>query len=665
MIKLRDDYPLLNNGTVDYVSWVDRLCKKHVPLDPEPIEKACEFLCRIPRNGEKLISVGLEFADLLGDLHQDTDSVVVAILYRAQRGRHVKLADIEAAFGSSIVHLIREVNRMSTVSVLNLSNAPLLVSEERDQSENVRKMLVSLIDDVRVAIVKLAERIIALRLAKNAANSRRIRTASEALSIFAPLANRLGIWRLKWELEDLSFRYLQSEDYKHIAMQLSSRREQRESKIAEHAANLEHMLSASGIEAFVEGRAKNIYSIWEKMQRKGVSFSEIYDALAVRILVKEIKDCYAVLGVVHTKWRHIPKEFDDYIANPKGNGYQAIHTAVYDRSGNVLEVQIKTENMHRESDLGICAHWAYKDHNQLSDEDPVYAEKLAWLKQVLSRQEQLGDVALNAELSYILEQKRVYVYTPDGHVLDLGQGATPVDFAYRIHTDIGHNCASVRIDGKPAALNSTLKTGQCVEIIPGNNSGPNRDWLEVSQGFVKTSRARAKIQAWYRAQNYNENVSAGRILLNEELRRLNVGFSADFNIDQIARCLNYKSRDLLYHALSVGDCQILDVIQCSGVELEQHNQLELLDFQSDEKPLQHAELIIRGRDRSRLLHDITHVLSKENVTMVSLNASSDPLSITASISVTILIRDLVSLARVLDRIKSVPDVLSIVRHISK
>ncbi len=662
MVKPTDDYPLRKNGQLDRQFWVSRLCERHTGLDGPALTKACNFVAKISRNGEKLLRVGMEFGDLLGNLHQDTDSIVVAIIYRAQRGRHVKLSEVEHYFGANIARLVRQVNRMSTISTLNLTNPALLKNEERNQSENVGKLLVALTDDVRVAVLTLAERIIALRLAKNAARSRRLRMAQETLSFFAPLANRLGIWRLKWELEDLAFRYLQADEYKRVAKSLARRREHREIQITEHTSFLEQLLTSAGITAIVEGRAKHIYSIWKKMQRKGVEFSEIYDGLAVRVLVETVADCYAVLGVVHTNWSHIPKEFDDYIANAKSNGYQAIHTAVYDTEGSVLEVQIKTTEMHRESELGVCAHWLYKSQEPktLQLEESIHSEKLDWLRQVLSGGSENENISIASELTSGLKEHRVYVYTPDGHVVDLAQDSTPVDFAYRIHTDIGHRCIGARVDGKEVALNSALLTGQRVEIIVASELEPNREWLEISSGFVTTTRARAKIQAWFRGRSASENIAAGEKLFMQGLERLNLRFNDSTGIAEIASKMGFKSIDAFYHAISLGSCQVLDILKNSGVEKLLQRQMDLLDVK--EENLQQELLFVHCRNRPGLLQDITQILNDEHITMLSLNATTDSAKNTASISVTSLIHDFVLLAKVIAKIRSVPDVIDIERR---
>jgi len=392
------------------------------------------------------------------------------------------------------------------------------------------------------------------------------------------------------------------------------------------------------------------------MQRKGIGFSEIYDGLAVRILVENVADCYAALGVVHTHWAHIPKEFDDYIANAKNNGYQAIHTAVFDKQGNVLEVQIKTHEMHRESEIGVCAHWAYKSQEAGPNkpDDSAYSEKLGWLRHVLSVEDETEGINFGSGLA------RIYVYTPDGHVVDLSQGSTPVDFAYRIHTDIGHRCVGALVDGKELALNSVLGTGQRVEIKTALKAAPAREWLDESRGYVRTARAREKIQAWFRDCSDHENSCAGKKRLSEEMQRLNIQFKKSVGIEQIASKMGYASVDALYYALALGNCQILDVIKYSELSLAELEQMDLLG--DGDRQTQQELLFVHCRNRAGLLHDITQVLNDENITLLALHATTDSMANTANISVTSLIQNFELLARVMSRIKSIPDVLNVERR---
>ena len=456
-------------------------------------------------------------------------------------------------------------------------------------------MLVAMVDDVRVALIKLAERTCAIRAVKNADDDKRHRVAREVFDIYAPLAHRLGIGHIKWELEDLSFRYLEPEQYKQIAQLLHERRLDREQYIDNVVQQLRDELTAAGIQPEIDGRAKHIYSIWRKMQKKGLQFSQIYDVRAVRVLVPEVRDCYTALGIVHTLWRHIPKEFDDYIANPKENGYRSLHTAVLGPEGKVLEVQIRTLAMHEEAELGVCAHWRYKgtDVNSSSDH---YEEKIAWLRQVLEWHEELGDIGgLADQLRVDIEPDRVYVFTPDGHAIDLPKGATPLDFAYRVHTEIGHNCRGAKVNGRIVPLNYSLQTGEQVEIITSKQGSPSRDWLNPNLGYITTSRSRAKIVHWFKLQARDQNVAAGKALLERELGRLDLP-PVDF--DKVAEKANLKNAEDMFAALGAGDLRLAHLVNLAQqlVEPERgYDQLELIPRRSAPyKPGKRGDVQIQG-----------------------------------------------------------------------
>jgi len=419
--------------------------------------------------------------------------------------------------------------------------------------------------------------------------------AREVFDIYAPLAHRLGIGHIKWELEDLSFRYLEPEQYKQIAQLLHERRLDREQYIDNVVQQLRDELTAAGIQPEIDGRAKHIYSIWRKMQKKGLQFSQIYDVRAVRVLVPEVRDCYTALGIVHTLWRHIPKEFDDYIANPKENGYRSLHTAVLGPEGKVLEVQIRTLAMHEEAELGVCAHWRYKgtDVNSSSDH---YEEKIAWLRQVLEWHEELGDIGgLADQLRVDIEPDRVYVFTPDGHAIDLPKGATPLDFAYRVHTEIGHNCRGAKVNGRIVPLNYSLQTGEQVEIITSKQGSPSRDWLNPNLGYITTSRSRAKIVHWFKLQARDQNVAAGKALLERELGRLDLP-PVDF--DKVAEKANLKNAEDMFAALGAGDLRLAPLVNLAQqlVEPERgYDQLELIPRRSaPHKPGKRGDVQIQG-----------------------------------------------------------------------
>jgi GTP pyrophosphokinase len=433
-----------------------------------------------------------------------------------------------------------------------------------------------MVDDVRVALIKLAERTCAIRSVKTAGAPRRRQVAREVADIYAPLAHRLGIGHIKWELEDLSFRYLQAEEYKRIAKLLDERRLARQEYIDKMLALLRGELTAAGIDGEVTGRAKHIYSIWRKMKRKGIDFSQVYDIRAVRVLVPTVRDCYGVLGIVHSLWRNIPHEFDDYIASPKENGYRSLHTAVLGPENKVLEIQIRTHAMLEESELGVCAHWRYKGTDKDAAQDS-YEQKISWLRQVLEWHEELGGDSqpLSDDLRSV-DQDRIYVFTPEGHVVDLPKGATPLDFAYRIHTDVGHHCRGAKINGRIVPLNHHLNNADQVEILTGKREAPSRDWLTPALGYVNTARARAKVQHWFKQQARDQNIAEGQALLDREFKRLAL---LELNFEGLAKKLRFNSLDDLYAAVGASDIGVGQVLNAAQKQLDDANpQQPLIPF---------------------------------------------------------------------------------------
>jgi GTP pyrophosphokinase len=721
MVKLRDDLPLRADGTIDQHAWVDGLLRRNERIERDALLRACALIAAAPRRAELLLAYGIECAELIADLQLDSDSVVTGLVFRAVHGNHLAPSVVEQHVGADVLHLVRELEKLSDVSALELSTSPLLENQAEDQVDNVRKMLVSLIDDVRVAILKLVERIVTLRRIKRLRANRRERIGREGLEVFVPLANRLGIWRLKWELEDLAFRCLDPDEYKRIAARLDGRRVERERQIGETVKAMRNLLTAEGIEADVVGRAKNIYSIWKKMRTKGVDLSRVYDMRAVRVLVRDVRDCYAALGAVHTRWHHIPHEFDDYIANPKENGYRSIHTAVIGPDGKTLEVQIRTWAMHEEAELGVCAHWAYKDGSLQPDEKSFYAEKLSWLRQVLEWHEEIGGFSsVGNELRSNIEQDRIFVFTPAGHVLDMSSGATPVDFAYRVHTEIGHRCAGARVDGRWVPLNYPLRTGQRVEIITRDAPNPDRDWLDPDLGYVRSARAKAKLKSWFKALPPAENIACGRERLLREFDRLSVMI----DVEIAATAMGYDDPDALFLALGVMDLGVLEVVarvtrllehrprqvefaphpadliegagdrilafalccrpalgaqvigvpQPDGVVLVHRIECDQLMTQpvaknaglmslSWQADAQEEDYLLRidAYDRPGLVHAITTVLSETGKSMTRMTAVSDAPTNTATIEIGLKARDLLEFARIVERVRQVPGIINIKR----
>jgi GTP pyrophosphokinase len=418
--------------------------------------------------------------------------------------------------------------------------------EGRANAEGLRRLLLAIVRDLRVVPVLLALQLARLRHASSLPEDERTELARLAADILAPLANRLGIWQLKWEIEDLAFRFQQPETYQRIARLLDEKRGAREQSIEDAKAQLRAALAEAGIAADVAGRPKHIYSIWKKMQRKDVPFGELYDIRAVRVLVEDVAACYAALGVVHQVWTPIAKEFDDYIARPKGNGYRSLHTAVVGPEGRALEVQIRTREMHEQAELGVAAHWRYKEGGGA---DASFERKIAWMRQLLESSE--GDErTLQEGLKSDLVEDRVYVLTPQGKVMDLPRGATVLDFAYAVHTEVGHRCRGAKINGRIVTLDSKPATGDAVEILTAKASAPRRDWLQPSSGFLVTGRARDKVRAWFHKLDRAQNLVEGRELLEKELRRLGL-LGAD--LAPVLPRLRLATPDDLMVALSLGD----------------------------------------------------------------------------------------------------------------
>jgi len=496
-----------------------------------------------------LLTFGVEMVEILNSLNMDADSLFTAMLFPIVRDQLVDLAQIEEDFGSNISKLVRGVIEMDNIRQLNITH-----SASNLQVDNVRRMLLAMVDDFRCVIIKLAERIAFLRDAeKNYTEEERVLAAKECANIYAPLANRLGIGQLKWELEDYCFRYLHPEQYRAIAKLLKERRLDREQYIADFVSELSGYLQENIQQVEVYGRPKHIYSIWRKMQKKHLEFSDLYDVRAVRIIVQKLQDCYTALGIVHTHFKHLPKEFDDYVANPKPNGYQSIHTVVLGKGGKPIEVQIRTQQMHDDADGGVAAMWKQRGGPPAGRSG--YEEKIAWLRKLLAWQDDITDSGeVMAELRSQVFDDRVYVFTPKGEVVDLPTGSTPLDFAYAIHSEIGHRCIGAKVGGRIVPFTYQLQMGDQVDIITQKNPNPSRDWLNPNLGFTHTAKSRAKIHAWFKKQDRDKNIPAGKELLESELNRL--GISLKQVEQQALPRYNLKNLDDLYAGIGGGDIRI-------------------------------------------------------------------------------------------------------------
>ena len=522
------------------------------PVDEQKVlEKAAAWASTAHRDqqrasGEPYYSHVIAVAEILRGLNLDYETLAAAMLHDVVEDSGLTLEDVRTEFGPVIARLVDGVTRMERIGEFR----QLDQENERGyaQAESLRKLLLAMADDVRVVLIKLADRLHNMRTLQHLDAERQQRIAQETLDIYAPLANRMGIWQIKWELEDLSLRYLEPDAWQQLVVQLDEKREDRELYISKVIDTLSAELQKAGIQAEVSGRPKHINSIWRKMQRKQIDFEQVFDMRAVRILVKEEKDCYAALGVVHGLWRHIPKEFDDYIANPKKNLYRSLHTAVVGPDGHNLEIQIRTEEMHQHAELGVAAHWRYKEGGGA---DAGYEEKIAWLRQVLEWKDE-EDTAVDFVDRFKSEafHDRVYVLTPQGRIIDLPQGATPLDFAYAVHTEVGHRCRGAKINGRIVQLTYPLQNGEQVEVLTARQGGPSRDWMNAHLGYLKTSRARSRVRSWFKHQDYEHNVAAGRTILDRELHRLGIN---DLPIEKLAARFKQKQVDSFLEAVGHGD----------------------------------------------------------------------------------------------------------------
>jgi len=522
-------------------AWLADVAGHLAPADREALGRALDLVAplygdkRLP-SGEGLLEHALDTAGLLSELRLDQEALGAALLFHCHGVAPEHAAKVRAVFGSTIADLVDGVVRMGAIGALSgRPQEKLRPEEQAGQLEALRKMLLAMVQDVRVVLIRLADHGQTLRYAVRLDDSHsRREIARLTRDVYAPLANRLGVWQLKWEMEDLAFRILEPEAYLRIARLLDEKRGDRERYLENVIALLKGELTWAGIPAEVTGRPKHFYSIAQKMKRKGYDFEAVYDVRAVRVLVDEVKDCYAALGLVHNLWSPIPKEFDDYIARPKSNQYRSLHTAVSGPEGKAVEVQIRTHEMHQASELGVAAHWRYKEGRR---GDRGYDEKIAWLRQILEWKDQIGDAGdLAEQFRTGLFDDTIYVLTPQGRVIDLPKGATPIDFAYHVHTELGHRCRGAKVDGAMVPLSTLLANGQQVEILAAKQGGPSRDWLNPALGYVASHGARSKVRQWFNRQNLETAVAQGRAVVEKDLQRLGM---TSLNLEKLAAQLGF------------------------------------------------------------------------------------------------------------------------------
>ena len=531
--------------------------KEYLPEDKLAlVEKAYLFALEAHGNqlrlsGEPFVTHPLETAMIVADLQLDETSLAAALLHDVPEDCGIPFSELEKRFGAEVTRLVEGVTRLDKISAQVQASGLKKIAESEAQVESLRKMFVAMAADIRVVIIKLADRLHNMRTLKALQPEKQLRIAQETMDIYAPLAHRLGIYQLRWELEDLAFRYLQPDKYKEIARLVAARRATRERYIEKVSQILREELDKAGVKAEVTGRPKSLYSVYRKMQRysaMGKEFSDIHDLLALRVLADTVQDCYSVLGVVHNLWHPLPDQFDDFIANPKENRYQALHSTVMCIGARPLEIQIRTHRMHRIAEYGVAAHWKYKEG---AKKDIGFEEKITWLRQLMEWQRELSGSAFMESIKTDIFQDQVFVYTPKGDIKELPRGAAPLDFAYRIHTDLGHRCIGAKVNGRLVSLDYQLRNGDTVEIMTTKSErGPSLDWLNPNLGYVNTHQARERIKQWFRRQEKAENVERGREILEKELRRLGVSFA---DRERIAQLFKYEIVDDFLAAIGCGD----------------------------------------------------------------------------------------------------------------
>jgi GTP diphosphokinase / guanosine-3',5'-bis(diphosphate) 3'-diphosphatase len=689
-------------------------------------------------SGEPYITHCVAVAAILAEMRVPPAVVIAGLLHDVVEDTSLTIADIQNKFGEEVAKLVDGVTKLTNLPRVSrgdqhaeeVTNNHNDVDEESSGStvsgrdrrkelrdETLRKTFIAMGEDIRVVLIKLADRLHNMRTLGYMPESKKQRIAQETMDIFAPLANRLGIWSMKWELEDLAFRHTNPEKYKEIAENLAERRTDREQQIQQIIDHLHSVLEQAGINVEITGRPKHIYSIYRKMVEKGKPFEMVRDLRAMRLVVQDIPACYAALGVIHTHWRPIPHEFDDYIAAPKDNFYQSLHTAIIYDDGKPVEVQIRTPEMHQNAEYGIAAHWRYKEKGRRDDS---YQDRIIWLRRLMEWRQDVDDASefVDSMRSDVFGD-RVFVFTPKGDIIDLPAGSTPIDFAYHVHTEIGHRCRGAKINGKLVTLEYTLHTGDQVEVLTAKQGGPSRDWLNTNLGLVRTQRARSKIRLWFKVQDRDQNLTQGKMILERELRRLGL---TTLDPEKLAPTFDYKNSEELYVALGCGDLslgRIINELSVTGKEkdtfLEAHptemvpSETEvtvvglkgiLSTFARCCNPAPGDEIvgyITRGRgatihrrdcpnmlrshdrerivkvswgephqtypvsievkayDRQGLMNDISAILTNENINLadISLKISHN----LAAIYLTLEIGDISQLSRVLTRIENLPNVM--------
>ena len=686
---------------------------------------------QLRESGEPFIEHPIATALRLADMRLDTTTIQAALLHDVMEDCGISFQQLESDFGNDVAKLVDGVTKLKRLDMISENSAMLkqIAKPEATRAASLRKMLVAMADDVRVVLIKLSDRLHNMQTLQYLPTPKQQRISRETLDIYSPLAHRLGMSDIKWQLEDQAFRYLMPRQYKSMSRLVSRKRAEREIYTEAAVKAIEIPLNNAQIPCVVEGRVKHLYSTYNKLERyerMGRKFDEIYDLIAIRVITKSIEDCYAALGVVHSKWRPVPGQFDDYIASPKENMYQSLHTSVRGPGRYPIEVQIRTQDMHEVAEGGVASHWMYKEDEDTARRSDNFETKMSWLRQLLDWQRELsGDDEYLATVKTDILQDQVFVYTPKGDVKDLPSGATPIDFAYRIHTDLGHNTVGAVVNGKLTALNTPLNNGDVVEIRKARISrGPSLDWLNGDLGYLTTASAQTKVKQWFRKQERNSNIRRGKDLLKKELRRHGIRY----NEKEIAKSLDYENFYDLAESLGVGQISVARVADtlspqpdevfkpnidhsnpptdqtkglivmgesglltriakcCSpvygdeitgyltrgrGVTVHRHNCAILRDSKDSERHIPVAwghyettypsRLRIEAFDRVGLIRDITNVVSSENVNIHSLTSSEDDKTNACTVSLTVYTSGVEQLSRLFARVETIPGVDSVFR----
>ncbi len=566
------------------------------PADREKLRRAYEVAEQAHRgqkraSGEAYIQHSLAVAGILAELGAPLAVLIAGLLHDTVEDTPLTLTQIRQEFGEEVANLVDGVTKLTQLPRVSRADGDGRDGAGRSElaKETLRKTFLAMGDDVRVVVIKLADRLHNMRTLSHLPEAKRQRIAQETLEIFAPLANRLGIWQMKWELEDLGFRYVYSDKYKEIAESVAERRVDRERELKNICQDVQKILTEAAITAEVKGRPKHLFSIYRKMERKEVPFDRVYDVRGVRIVVESDSACYLALGVIHNRWNPVPGTFDDYIATPKDNFYQSLHTAVIYDDGKTLEVQIRTPEMNRNAEFGIAAHWRYKEGKQ---RDQAFEQRITWLRRLMEWRQDVDNASdfVDAMKTDVFDD-RVYAFTPRGDIIDLPAGSTPIDFAYHIHTDIGHRCRGAKVDGKLVTLDYRLKTGESVEILTAKRGGPSRDWLNPSLEMVRSQRARSKIRQWFKREDREQNIAHGRLLLDRELRRLGL---EGVSFDQIAHEQGFAHVDDLLAGLGDGDIGLSKIVTTLVGRVDHGLAPELPSAPSAPRPVSGDEVTILG-----------------------------------------------------------------------